>query len=549
MSRQRENAVWEPDNELHDRESLTLTDDGGNGNADGNSTAQSQNTAAAAPTPPRRGWRCILLLSMAAVFIVSAIMGSYRQAFADRAAATAAMSRHPASTGTADNATSPTANVDSAKEKKMNRKSRVHPRVTCFGGSRAKASRCQSLVGSFVRADAKHALDSIPRRPTKTGVASISGDVIDVFAAETKKCKLADPSYQAAPAAPATCNDVHALGFRFGPRKGTGKGDVYPSRHEVHYLTAGGFRSVWTVTELYPAPGEEKEVVMKTNQIRRGWSANYLDQNRRDILVSERAGGPPSRSNVLPVYQYCAFSSVVPFATAGVLDGYVRGRLRDGEPLRADEQFDLALQAARGLRQAHLYRDGRATHAHADVKPPQFLLFESPPEGTAHVRLQINDFNRGQFLTRSADNETCPFRMCNVHHKGSLYRSPEEYMKCADQSDLIDVFALGGVFYYLLSDGEKPWYYVRSYDEGVERWLNGEKPRLPKTKKYQGYGERVFSIVQTRSKHPAFLAVKEVMVKCWALKPEHRPSSLQVVQMLEDKWRRMNTTGPYDPGL
>merc|ERR1712194_620416 len=96
------------------------------------------------------------------------------------------------------------------------------------------------------------------------------------------------------------------------------------------------------------------------------------------------------------------------------------------------------------------------------------------------VRLQINDFNFGQFLTRSAnDNKTCPFR----RWFGRAFRNRSTW-------DQIDVFALGEVFYYLLSDGNNV--------EDFERWLNGgEEPRLPKPKEYQGFGERVFSIVQT----------------------------------------------------
>jgi hypothetical protein len=39
------------------------------------------------------------------------------------------------------------------------------------------------------------------------------------------------------------------------------------------------------------------------------------------------------------------------------------------------EMYILAMQAARGVYQAHLYKDGVATNAIADIKPPQFLLF------------------------------------------------------------------------------------------------------------------------------------------------------------------------------
>jgi serine/threonine protein kinase len=136
--------------------------------------------------------------------------------------------------------------------------------------------------------------------------------------------------------------------------------------------------------------------------------------------------------------------------------------------------------------------------------------------------------------------------MCNVQHRGSLYRSPEEYMKCADQSDRIDVFALGNIFYYLLSDGQSPWYYLRNYDEGVKRWLEGDHPRLPAAEEYRAAdeyrdrGENLTALVVARSQHPAFVALTGVMTQCWALAPEKRPSSWRVVQLLEEKWRETN---------
>jgi len=432
----------------------------------------------------------------------------------------------------------------------------IHPRITCFTGFNDDPSSCHSLAMKDIHADYKKWPSSIPQQAIKSGKGggSSSDDVTNLNESETKECKLSDPSYQALPAAPSTCNDIHALGFRFGPTERehiTGNEHrVYPSRHKMKYLTSGGFRSVWTVTQLDEE--EDPRVIMKTNQLKRGWSSYYLDQNRRDVLVSERAGKSPMHSNLLPVYQYCAFSSIVPFATAGVLDDYVYDRRKKGDLLSAEEQYVLAMQAAIGLYQAHLYSGGKATHTHADVKPSQFLLFEQPRPGRKEENnnttirdsmpiMQINDFNRGKFLTRSIkDNETCPFQMCHVKHKGSLYRSPEEYMKCADQTDGIDVFSLGGIFYYILSDGQKPWYYIRSYDEGVKLILNGEQPRLPNVEEYKRDGERSVAQVKERSKHPAFIALKEVMSKCWAFKPKDRPSSLQVVQMLEDKWHEIN---------
>ena len=44
--------------------------------------------------------------------------------------------------------------------------------------------------------------------------------------------------------------------------------------------------------------------------------------------------------------------------------------------------------------------------------------------------------------------------------------------------------------------------------------------------------------LKSRSKHPAYVALKDIMLACWEYDPEVRPSSLKVVQMLEEMWDR-----------
>ena len=434
-------------------------------------------------------------------------------------------------------------NVESTKSTTTS-EDKNHPRVTCFKDAR---STCESILEQDVDIDS-NAQYAIPKKMASSGkkysAGSTSEDANDgnLHKEETEECKLIDPSYQLKEAAPSTCNDIHALPFRFSPNKKYPT--HYTSNHDTKYLTSGGFRAVWTVN-LYSDEMQDRAII-KTNRISRGWSPYYLDQNRRDVLISEGAGSlfsrQPLHSNVLSIYQYCAFSSVVPFSSAGPLDDYMNQRHHDDNLLSAEEQYLLAIQAARGLYQAQLYRNGKATHVHADIKPPQFLLFDIPYQyKNTTIKnpppvMQLNDFNRGKFLTQKKNNDTCPFTMCNVHHKGSTYRAPEEYMDCAPQADTIDVFSLGGVFYYLLADGEKPWYHLRSYKEITGNILKGEKPRLPSLEEYSDYDEDIISHVTKRSKHPAYLALKEIMLKCWAFKPEDRPSSFEVVQMLEKKY-------------
>jgi serine/threonine protein kinase len=531
-----------------------------------------------------------------------------------------------------------------------------HPRVACLDRPSARCRR-SDVVG----ADPGGVVGSArpPSIPTAAGMMMGGGGAKNrnnaannattsndsggyVRASETGGCKLADPTYQAAPAAPPTCNDVHALAFRFfaapsssSPARSVGR--VYPSNHHMEYLTHGGYREVWKVTQLLEGDNDDDDgtthvgtddggvvrdtlrrvVIMKTNKVgKKGWSTALLDKHRRDVLVGERAGTSPltrggfpsETSNVCPVYQCCAFTSVSPYSDVGPLDAYVEGRKKKkkngGGVMGAIEVYVLAMQAARGLHQAQLYRDGMATNVHADVKPDQLLLFRRPGGAAVGRRLdggssysanaddddddddddesgtteststttravlanpdvpllQIQDFNRGRYLTRSiaegGNNATCPFRMCGIRHRGSTYRSPEEYMDCADQADTIDVYALGGVFYYLLSDGRRPWYYVDDYDTAVERILGGETSRLPddlllaEQEEERDDGgdiaagngeerEEEAARRRERSTHPAFVALREVMMKCWEYKPEDRPSSLRVVQMLEDKWNEM----------
>mmetsp|Transcript_18423 Transcript_18423/g.38697 ORF Transcript_18423/g.38697 Transcript_18423/m.38697 type:complete len:654 (+) Transcript_18423:265-2226(+) len=470
-----------------------------------------------------------------------------------------------------------------------------HPRTTCFMGfeyyNDPNAPSCQYLLAKnkMNTLNVHTMMNSIPITATemqdeeggnskKHKHRKNSNDYfVDIHSSETDDCKFIDPSYQALPAAPSTCNDVHALGFE-----------------RLDFLTAGGTRYAFAVRSSHrnsdnppdedgnveEDEGEEEEdaTVLKTNKVQRSYSAHWHDQNRREALVSERAGRAPSShdANVLQILHYCAFSSLVPYATDGDLTTYIKEKRKDGQFLYATQQFLLGMQAARGLYQAHLYRGGRATNVHADVNPNQFLLFEPPPRTTtkdvgmatsetaedltaasiddamveANVPiLQINDFNRGTFLTQSTttdrNNETCPFTVCDetdshVHHKQSLYGAPEEYMECEGMTDKMDVYSLGHVLYYILSDGRTPYRGIQR-DEGVQLILGGTTPALPKPVEYaDDYGEEAVLHVEERARHPAYRALVEVMNECWTLTAEDRPSSLQVVRLMEEKWREMN---------
>jgi serine/threonine protein kinase len=308
----------------------------------------------------------------------------------------------------------------------------------------------------------------------------------------------------------------------------------------LKYLAKGNYKIAWHIA-LNKENGHDEHYVMKTvvySKVKS--SSREVNRNTRDALIMERAGRAPIsyENNVLPMYQYCAMTTIVPFATNLPLDKYIKMRTH----LSAEEMYHLALQAARGLYQMHAYKDGKPTYVHADVKPTQFLLFDPPPSGLSEAEeemdglpvLQINDFNRGTYVTRSSDNEECAFQWCGIKHKGSSYRSPEEYVDCGDQTSAIDVFSLGGVFFYILSNGLRPYFHA-SFSNAVKNILQGGIPKLPDHddyKKYLHFDDEEIDFVTKRAKHPLLVALQDVMKRCWSFNPSDRPTSLEVVQML-----------------
>jgi len=441
----------------------------------------------------------------------------------------------------------------------INELSMAHPRVACFIYNNIdhdpithnnnmkpekikKGTSCGSDVHRISRKTKtrKH----IPSIPTE--IKPYNGPQEDMddenYYAETDTCKYPDPSNHATATAPPTCNDIHSLGFDPG---------MFENRHHlssrvpVKYITMGGAKCVWKVTNLN-GQIEEENVIFKSHKNSRFLKRLFWDQNRKDALISGGMGnsqlsrvmksqdGIPSElsswNHVLPLYHYCGLANIVPMAD-GNLEEYINydDKKHKGRRFGPTDTLRVALQAARGLYQAQMHWGGKPTFVHADVNPSQFLVFnphshESDKESSHSTLpiLQINDFNQGRFLTRSIENnETCPFRSCTKNVRGNRWHTPERFIGCVDQDDLIDTFSLGSVFFFLLTNGFEPHYDVRSYGQAIK---NGDLPHIPR---------------RLDLDHPAYDILKEVMLKCLAFKLSERPSSLEVVQMLEAKLKEI----------
>ncbi|EJK67770.1 hypothetical protein THAOC_11156, partial [Thalassiosira oceanica] len=123
---------------------------------------------------------------------------------------------------------------------------------------------------------------------------------------------------------------------------------------------------------------------------------------------------------------------------------------------------------------------------------------------------------------------------------------------CAGQDDRVDVYALGGVIYFIVTGGLKPWHYA-TFKTRLAGLRGGKTSMFPGDVGYDGGGGRRgrgkaakaaadkeehtddnAAAPDGRLDHPAVRALREVVERCWAYRPEDRPSSLEVVRMLED---------------
>mmetsp|Transcript_24505 Transcript_24505/g.48928 ORF Transcript_24505/g.48928 Transcript_24505/m.48928 type:complete len:617 (-) Transcript_24505:14-1864(-) len=435
-----------------------------------------------------------------------------------------------------------------------------HPKVACFhlNGCEDFISEGIDLLPSLTR----YSEDSIPiigsrrsktLRDSNTSHEDDDNDTINNSEATT--CRQAR-SIESRTTIHPTCNDIHSLGFddqMFDKDYSSRRGE------SIDLLAVGGANSVWKTTSSHN--GENS--ILKTSKYLKAFDKDRLELYVLDAMVAGAEGNPQffsllqsendvsktsssastsssslpySWNHIMPIYSHCYTAIIAPVAS-GTLKEYVTTyqETHNGDTIDPLDKLRLAVQVARGLYQMQMYRYGKPTFAHLDLNPNQYLVFHPQLQQFSNSErqhsdnipvLQINDFNRGRFLHWDNQNNTCPFQFdgCDKNTRGSRWHAPDRFIGCIDVNERIDTFALGGIFFFLLSDGEPPFYNTRNFGDQIKK---GEMPSVPK------------EAADHSGDHPAYDALSEMVVRCRALRIEDRPSSLEVVRMLEDKLRQI----------
>lgn len=297
-----------------------------------------------------------------------------------------------------------------------------------------------------------------------------------------------------------TCNAVHeqALGQM-----------RHKDRSRVKFLANGYWRDVWMVRDY-----DWGLVAMKTIRYMHDYVDRNYDRHRRDAVAMERMTSSP---NVVDIYSFCGNSGHFEFASGGSLEDAI---FYSEEPdWNSTERMIVAYQAASGLADLHNSDvEGRASIAHTDITPSQFVFVNSVG------RFLLNDFNRCRFISWDKKRDkACTF---HVGSNPGNFRSPEEY-RYDLESEKVDVYSLGNIYYAIMMK-EYPFEKM-SKKKAQQKIMNGERPAL--------------SAEYTNSTDQFTQALIKAMKMCWIHNPEERASAREVEQYLDAELTRLGVNG------
>ena len=245
----------------------------------------------------------------------------------------------------------------------------------------------------------------------------------------------------------------------------------------------------------------EELTVLKTLRYEHEFNDRNYDRHRKDALASERLSKSPY---VVDIYAYCANTAVFEYGKGGDIDGILWDWDEEEEKYRVNdipsiEMLDLAYQVARAIADMHdVEDDGYASIAHTDITPSQFIFIDG--------HWKLNDFNRCRFMrVKREDDSPCGFYVAANPGK---FRAPEEY-EFKEESEMIDVYSMGIVFYSILT-GNSPWEGEKE-SKAQKKVIAGKRPEIPDD--------------VLESKDVAIQAILRATQRCWQQNPNDRPKA------------------------
>lgn len=201
---------------------------------------------------------------------------------------------------------------------------------------------------------------------------------------------------------------------------------LFPSYTFLEIIAMGGMGAVY----LAKQESLDRQVAIKILPKQMGEDPNFKEQFTKEAKAMARLNHP----NILSVYDFGAVDEM-PFIVMEFVDGTSLFYAVDGEPIESEQAIELMLQIAKGIEHAH--EDGML---HRDIKSANILIDHK-------YRVKVADFG----LARQQDNE----EQEEVIWGTPGYAAPEVLKGPNMTSVKSDVYALGGILYFMLT-GKEP---------------------------------------------------------------------------------------------
>ncbi|HEY5921935.1 MAG TPA: serine/threonine-protein kinase [Kofleriaceae bacterium] len=166
----------------------------------------------------------------------------------------------------------------------------------------------------------------------------------------------------------------------------------------------------------------------------------FFSEDQRNEIVKRftdvvRAWGNLAHPNILPIHDVNIWSEYPYVVTELAANGSARRLINDAEEIPVELAFKYLLQALHALRAAHQQKV-----YHRGLKPEQLLI-------DAYGNLKVSDFG----FSRIVERDHAVIRQIYVGMGNVAYMAPELYTDPTATSPQTDIYALGIIFYELLT--------------------------------------------------------------------------------------------------
>lgn len=234
------------------------------------------------------------------------------------------------------------------------------------------------------------------------------------------------------------------------------------------------------------------------------------------------------RSNIVKVHKLALLKQTGSVRETIIMDYYPQGLYEllklciDGDVERGipklghlsdQRKISLAKQVIQALDHLHNPEDGQDPVIHRDIKPENYLLDD---KGVAH----LTDF--GYASPGKVDNNTGSVS----NSCGSVCYLPYEYFTCKRKIGIKrDIFAEGSILWMIFANSAPPFFMS-----------------LHEEKRQQAVKEMEIFFKQ---KPPKSQPLRALIWKMWHLKPEKRPTTQEILQVLDEIEKKLSSEDSY----